>query len=476
MMSVIDLQAIAKVTNSQFSGKNSQVKNISIDSRKVQLGDVFIAIKGNRNDGHCFVDVAIQRGAVAVMVEKEQAVNVPQLIVKNTRQALGDIAKLNREAFNGKVVAITGSSGKTTCKNMLKAILSTVGHVCATEGNFNNEIGLPLTVQRITDSHDFAVLEMGAAKLGDIASLTDVAQPLISAVTNIGAAHIAGFGCLENTASTKSAIYNALPHDGWAIVNLDDNFSHLFLERVKAQKKNDRLLTCSLHSSEANIFATDIQQNDSGLQFTININTRSEKNLIPIELHFLGLHNIYNALLAAAMAKSLGLHDDNIAVGLSAVFPERGRLSSIQAANNLTVIDDSYNANPASVKAAIDVLATLSKQLQKPSILVVGDMAELGDEAIEHHHHVGRYAAEQGINSLYAIGVYANDVLSAYGQYNSGQLKEFKSKPVLIECLLSSECAGGVVLIKGSRSAAMDQVVDLLSINKNDSSREKSAC
>ena len=476
MMSALDLQAIADATNGQLLGDNSQINNITIDSRDVGLGDMFVAVKGEHDDGHSFVDMAAQKGAIAALVERQQAVSISQLIVEDTRQALVDIAKLNRQAFKGKVLAVTGSSGKTTCKNMLSAILSTAGHVCATKGNFNNEIGLPLTVQAINDSHDFAVLEMGAAKAGDIAYLADIAQPSTTAVTNIGAAHIEGFGSLEKTASTKAAIYDALPDEGWAVVNLDDDFSNFFVQRLKPQQDNGRLLSCSMLSAEANFFASDIQQGENGLTFTININTATEKQAIPIALNFLGRHNIYNALLAVAMAKTLDITNDDVAQGLSVVYPERGRLSLCPSANNLTLIDDSYNANPASMEAAIDVLTGLSEKLQKHAILVVGDMAELGTESLEFHRSIGLYAAQQGIPHLCAVGVHAENIVSSYNkQQGSGSLK-FESKQALAKYLLSDVCADALVLVKGSRSSAMDEVVDLLAVNKRGNLEEVNAC
>lgn len=476
MMRAIDLQTIADATNGQLLGENSPVNNFTLDSREVGLGDVFVAVKGDHNDGHSFVDMASKKGAIAALVERQQVVSIPQLIVQDTRQALVDIAKLNRQAFKGKVLAITGSSGKTTCKNMLSGILLTAGNVCATKGNFNNEVGLPLTVQAINDSHDFAVLEMGAAKEGDIAYLADIAQPSTTAITNIGAAHIEGFGSLENTASTKAAIYDALPDEGWAIINIDDDFSNFFMQRVQTQKDNGRLLSCSMHSAKANFFASDIQQSDSGLTFTININTAADQQVIPVALNFLGQHNIYNALLAVAMAKTLDVTNDAIIHGLSTVYPERGRLSLCQSANNLTLIDDSYNANPASMEAAIDVLNVLSQKLQKQAILVVGDMAELGTKAVEFHCHIGRYAAQQGIPHLYAVGEYAENMVSSYNQQQGSDSLEFESKLGLARYLLSDVCADALVLVKGSRSAAMDEIVDLLAVNKDHDLEGVDAC
>ena len=476
MMRVIDLQTMADATNGQLLGNNSQINNITIDSRDVGLGDMFVAVKGERDDGHSFVGMAAQKGAIAALVERQQAVSIPQLIVQDTRQALVDIAKLNRQMFKGKVLAITGSSGKTTCKNMLSSILSIAGNVCATKGNFNNEIGLPLTVQAINDSHEFAVLEMGAAKAGDIAFLADIAQPSTTAVTNIGAAHIEGFGNLEETASTKGAIYDALPDEGWAVVNLDDDFSNFFVRRLKAQQDNGRLLSCSMRSAEANFFASDIRQGESGLTFTMNINTAAEQQAIPIALNFLGQHNIYNALLAVAMAKTLDVTNDHVTQGLSMAYPERGRLSLCQSANNQTLIDDSYNANPASMEAAIDVLTALSKKLKKSAILVVGDMAELGVESIEFHRHIGRYAAKQGIQRLCAVGVYAGTIVSSYDQQQGSDSLQFSSKQALAKYLLSDICGDSLVLVKGSRSAAMDEVVDLLAVDKEDNFEGVNAC
>ena len=476
MMNAIDLQTIADATNGQLLGKNNQIKNITIDSREVGLGDMFVAVKGEHDDGHGFVEMAAKKGAIAALVERQQAVSIPQLIVQDTRQALVDIAKLNRQMFKGKVLAITGSSGKTTSKNMLSGILSTSGNVCATKGNFNNEIGLPLTMQAINDSHEFAVLEMGAAKAGDIAYLADIAQPSATAVTNIGVAHIEGFGSLEETASTKAAIYDALPEEGWAVVNLDDDFSNFFVQRLKTQKDNGRLLSFSMRSAKANFFASDIRQGESGLTFTMNINTDAEQQAIPIALNFLGQHNIYNALLAVAMAKTLDITNDKVAQGLSMAYPERGRLSLCQSANNLTLIDDSYNANPASMEAAIDVLTALSEKLQKSAILVVGDMAELGVESIELHRHVGRYAAKQGIQRLFAVGEYAGTVVSSYDQQQGLDSLKFSSKQALAKYLLSDICRNSLVLVKGSRNAAMDEVVDLLAVDEEGAFKGVNAC
>ena len=476
MMRAIDLQTIADATNGQLLGNNSQINNITIDSRDVGFGDMFVAVKGEHNDGHSFVDMAAQKGAIAALVEQQQPVSIPQLIVQDTRQALVDIAKLNRQAFKGKVLAVTGSSGKTTCKNMLSGILSAAGNVCATKGNFNNEIGLPLTVQAINDSHDYAVLEMGAAKAGDIAFLAEIAQPSTTAVTNIGAAHIEGFGNLEKTASTKAAIYDVLPDEGWAVINLDDDFSNFFVQRVKTQQDNGRLLSCSMRSAEANFFASDIRQGESGLTFTININTAAEQKTLPVSLNFLGQHNIYNALLAVAMAKTLDITNDEVTQGLSMVYPERGRLSLCQSANNLTLIDDSYNANPASMEAAIDVLTALSKKLQKSAILAVGDMAELGVESIEFHRHIGRYAAKQGIQGLCAVGEYAGAIVSSYDQQQGSDSLQFTSKQALARYLLSDICADSLVLVKGSRSAAMNEVVDLLAVDKESACEGVNAC
>lgn len=469
MMKGIDLQMLAAANDTVLTGENALVSGVCIDSRKAVSGDVFVALAGAQVDGHEYIESAAKRGAIAAVVEKIQDIALPQIVVTNTLSALGVIAKVNRDAYKGKVIAVTGSSGKTSCKNMLAAILNQAGNVCATQGNFNNEVGLPLTVQRLSDSHDFAVLEMGAAKSGDINYLVGIGQPQVSAITNINEAHIGGFGSIENTAKTKAEIYANLPADGWAIINRDDVFANHWRESLSAQAAKGQLIECALTDCYANIYASDIQQNLDGLSFNAHIRLANATSELPIKMNFLGVHNVRNALMAIAMAKAVDVSDANIIRGLAAVMPEPGRLCRLVGRNNLQILDDSYNANPQSMYAAIDVLVSFSLSVNhssaKNSIAVLGDMAELGDDAAAMHFNVGQYAALAGVDRIYATGEFAAQTIAGFSQQAENDkpvAQLFSSQDELIAKLLSSECESAVVLVKGSRSAAMDRVVSAL--------------
>lgn len=469
MMSGIDLQMLAAASDGSLTGENTQVSGVCVDSRKVVAGDVFVALVGSQSDGHQHIDSAAQRGAVAAVVEKIQDVALPQIVVKNALYALGVIAKFNRDAYKGKVLAVTGSSGKTSCKNMLAAILQQVGNVCATQGNFNNEIGLPLTVQRLNDNHDFAVLEMGAAKLGDIDYLAGIGQPHISAITNVNEAHIGGFGSIDITAKTKGEIYDSLPADGWAIINRDDVFASDWRQRLSAQAAKGRLIECALTDSYANVFASNIEQSHEGLHFNAHVRLADTTSQLPIKMNFLGIHNVRNALMAIAMAKALAISDAKIIQGLAAVAPEAGRLCYLKGHNDLQLLDDSYNANPQSMYAAIDVLvsfcASTNGAAAKTSIAVLGDMAELGADAAAMHFNVGQYAALAGVDRIYVVGEYAAQILAGFSQEaenDKSEAQRFSNQSELIAQLLSAQCESSVVLVKASRSAAMEHVVSAL--------------
>ena len=467
MMRGIDLQTLATANDTVLIGENALVKGVCVDSRKVVEGDIFVALSGSQVDGHDYVASAAKRGAVAAVVEKVQDIAVPQIVVTNALYALGVIAKFNREAYKGKVFAVTGSSGKTSCKNMLASILNQAGNVCATQGNFNNEIGLPLTVNRLSDNHDFAVLEMGAAKSGDIDYLVGIGQPYISAITNVNEAHIGGFGSIENTAKTKAEIYTHLPADGWAIINRDDVFAKDWRESLSAQAAKGQLIECALTDCYANIYASDIKQDIDGLSFKAHVRFADTMSELPIKMSFLGVHNVRNALTAIAMAKASGVHDAEIIQGLVAVKPEQGRLCHIVGHNNLQLLDDSYNANPQSMYAAIDVLVSFgsSKNL---TIAVLGDMAELGSDAAAMHFNVGQYAALAGVDRLYVIGEFAAQTMAGFSlqaDNDKSEAQRFSSRSELIAQLLTSQCESSVVLVKGSRSAVMDKVVTALNSN-----------
>lgn len=492
MMPGIDLVMLAAANDAVLTGANAVVQGVCIDSRKLANGDVFVALRGEQSDGHQYVASAAKSGAIGAVVESLQDADIPQILVADTERALGIIAKLNRDAFKGKVVAITGSAGKTSCKNMLAAILAQVGSVCATAGNFNNEFGLPLTVQRLNVSHDFAVLEMGAAKMGDIAYLAAIGQPHISAITNVGEAHIGGFGSLQNTATTKGEIYQVLDVDGFAVINGDDSFADFWRDSLKQKLDHSHLIECSMDNGNANVYASDIQQTSSGIKFTAHCKLAGDTSgqALDIKVGFLGIHNVNNALMAIAIAKALSVSDQHIIAGLQAAEAESGRLCPLAGRNQLQLLDDSYNASPKAVCAAVDVLVALScRQSSRRSanqsvltIAVLADMGELGEEAGQQHKNIGQYAAKAGVTRLYAIGDFASHTVNAFlaeaqqgNNQQAGTIEAsvsetsasiFASQDEIIEQLLSPSCAGANVLIKGSRFTKMENIVKALDVKE----------
>ena len=464
-MPAIDLQKIADASKAELYGANAVVAGLCIDSRALQSGDVFVALRGERVDGHQFVEQVVGRGAAAAIVEQYlPAVDLPQLVVADSRRALAAAAALNCRAFDGTVVAITGSAGKTSCKNMTAAILARAGAVCASEGNFNNEIGLPLMAQKISSQHDFAVLEMGAAKPGDIRYLTEIARPDIAVITNVGEAHCAGFGGLQRTAQSKGEIYRALPKHGIAVINRDDNFAGGWREEMLSQLTNGRIIEFSLRDSGADIYASDIVQSIEGLEFIAHIRCGDARRQLPLTLPCLGAHTVANALAAIAVATALSVEDADIAAALAVFQPQRGRLCPLSGKNQLQLLDDSYNANPEAVVAAIDTLIATTDSSQR-RVVVLGDMAELGDRAGELHRRSGAYAAAAGVDCLYAVGEFAAATVAGFEQRATAGATacRFDSKAALLSQLLSSDCRAACVLIKGSRSAAMDELVLSLS-------------
>ena len=472
MLAHVDLQALASACGGVLQGRNASVTGVAIDSRQISDGNLFVALRGEHADGHDFVEAAANNGAVGAMVDHALPVlaagGVAQIIVDNCEQALGQIASEMRQHFAGKVIGITGSAGKTSCKNLLASVLAQCGEVHATTGNLNNELGLPLTVLALEDRHRYAVLEMGAAKHGDIRYLSEIAQPQIALVTNVGEAHLAGFGSLQVTAATKGEIYQALPSDGIAVINNDDIFADFWRGQL-----NDRpVLGFALDDDGADVYASAIETTHCGAQFTLHIaaneNGRKAQSA-NVAMALLGLENIRNALAAAAVALALDTPLRKIVTGLQAACPEPRRLQRKNGVNGLTIIDDSYNANPRSMRAALDVLAALPGR----SVAVLGDMGELGDGAAQLHADVGRYAAHVGIDALFLIGEFAKDVASEF----AGDATVCASLEAMYDCLRAAEAHGANVLFKASRFVGMDRLVDrLLCTDDQDQLAGEDAC
>lgn len=445
MISNLTLAGVSTRLGGTLVNGDAEFSSVSIDTRKLQTGDLFVAIKGPNFDGHAFVEKAQAAGAVAAVVEQPVNSLLPQLVVENSRDALGVLGAINRENFTGLMLAMTGSAGKTTVKEMSAAILAQLGNTLATAGNFNNELGAPLTLLHLAKDHQYAVLELGASSIGEIAYTAALVQPDVAIITNAAEAHIEGFGCLNNVVQAKGEILDALQANGVAVINGDD----LNAYKWKARAGDRRQLMFSLDENiGADYYARNCQlQKNGGYAFELV----SPQGVIAITLNHLGRHNIANALAAAAATSELGASLVQIKAGLESVAPVAGRLTCITLENGARIIDDSYNANPESLRAAIDVLS----QCQGHKTLVLGDMAELGDSALHDHQEAARYALNQGIDNLMTVGS-----LSAHAAREFGpQGHAFEDHDSLIGALRNRMNGNTTVLVKGSRSAHMERIV-----------------
>lgn len=444
MIGALSLNQLAERCSARKLEQDIHFYSVSTDSRKIHNGDLFIAIRGDRFDGHDFIAAVADSGACAAVVEKRQQGDFPQLVVDNPVAALGELGVLNRERFAGKLIAITGSSGKTTVKEMLASILATQGKVLATRGNLNNHLGVPLTLLQIGSEHRFAVIEMGASAVGEIAYLVQLARPQVSVVNNVGTAHVGGFGSVANIAKGKAEIYQGLSDDGVAVINLDDAFSGEWLE----QNRDRQRLTFSVGKA-ADVMAMDIKANHAQ-QYAFVL--RYGPQNLSVTLSLVGRHNVANAMAAATCALAAGVEMDAIKRGLESVQAVSGRMQVKTGSAGACVIDDTYNANPASVRAAIDALSGM----QGKKVLVLGYMAELGDLSLSLHSDVGAYARQQGIDVLFSVGDNTQACIKAFGD----GARWFADKPSLVDACVALAAKDVVFLVKGSRSAGMEQVVE----------------
>ena len=440
------LAFIAHATGGRLVGADRMVDAVATDTRALPGGDaLFIALKGEQFDGHAHVQAAIDGGCVAALVARELAIDAPQVVVADTERALAAFAAAVQRERSTTVLAITGSNGKTSVKTLLLSILQQVGSAYASPGNRNNEIGLPLAVLDAPDDARFAVYEMGAGKPGDIAYLTEIARPDVALVNNIAPAHLERMGSLLGIAGTKGAIYDALPADGVAVVNADDDFAAYFIERVADR----RVLRFGLDTA-ADVQARDIRLDADGARFVL----AAPGGDIAIALPMPGRHNVRNALAAAAMALAVGASLDQVRAGLEAVQPVAGRLVAHALRSGAVLVDDSYNANPGSLAAAIDTLANSGNE----AWLVLGDMRELGADEIALHARAGQQAKAAGIARLFALGELSAHAVAAFGD----GAQAFDSHDVLADALAAGLRPGVRVLVKGSRGSAMDRIVKAL--------------
>ncbi|MCK5918244.1 MAG: UDP-N-acetylmuramoyl-tripeptide--D-alanyl-D-alanine ligase [Cocleimonas sp.] len=452
-MTWLGLSEIAEMTGGVLQGDDQQINSVSTDSRTVQNDQLFIALVGENFDAHDFV-ASVENKAAAVFVHKKLDCELPQIIVDDTLKSLAVLAAACRKQFKKPVIGLTGSNGKTTVKEMLAAILACKGNVMATFGNLNNDIGMPLTLLRLRDEHDYAVIEMGANHFGEIDYLSNIAQPDVAILNNAGAAHLEGFGDVKGVSRAKAEIFNGLSDAGVAVVNADDQYADYWL----SCNKNRKVITFGF-SDQA-----DVQGEVTTKGLLIQI--AGEKLLVKLAL--LGRHNAMNALAASAAAMAIGFRLTVIRQGLESLQAVKGRLALMTCANGIQVVDDTYNANPDSARAAIDVLAEKGRGKR---VLVLGDMAELGDKAEQLHHDIGVYAKSEGVDMLYCLGDESKAACKPFAEngfhYNAIEpLLEALQKIIKQQQQFGNEKVV-TVLVKGSRSMQMEHVVEALVYENN---------
>lgn len=446
-MITMKLSRAAEYLETTCQGDDVTFIGCSINSRDIKTGEMFIALRGEHFDGHDFINDAIKRGACAALIDKDDSISVPSIRVSNTRYAMGTLAQQWRNKFDIPLVAITGSNGKTTVKEMLTSILRLKAPVLSTSGNLNNDIGVPLTLFGLGQDHKFAVIEMGANHPGEIARLGQIARPTVAVITQCAPAHLEGFGSIDGVASAKAEIYENLEPVGIAIINADDPYADFWRGKISGLRQFSFGL-----DKPSDLTATSVHQSsESG---KTNFVLSSTAGSIDITLSLLGKHNVLNALAASACALCLDIDMSLIKQGLEMMTAVKGRLELKSGPGNSRIIDDTYNANPASFDAAINVLSAF----QGKRWLVLGDMGELGSNAEKLHHEAGAKAAANGIDKLFSLGD-----LSQASTYSFGEgAKHFKVIDQLITNIRDEIDQDVTVLVKGSRAMHMENIVNAL--------------
>ncbi len=441
------LSEIAEITSGTLHGEDREFQRVSTDTRSINAGDLFVALSGEKFDAEDFIEQAHSLNACAAVVSRVQEnVDLPQIVVVDTTKALGRIARAKREQLNAQVVAITGSCGKTSVRGLLESILCRRGATSATRGNFNNHIGVPLTILAAEDTARYLVVEAGTSAPGEIAYLTEMIDPDVSVLTNIHAAHLEGFGSLEAILEEKSAIFVAGSREATPVVNaaLIENY---VLDMLDA--KEEVIIFSAEQIAEAmrgvRVTATQVMVEDDGCcKFRLGLGERE----VDVELTVPGTHQVENSLAAAGCAYALNIDIDDIRLGLQSYTGEKGRMQKIKLTKGL-LVDDSYNANPGSMRAAIDFLAA-----QTDTVLVLGDMGELGDISERAHREIGAYAKDRGIGELVVLG----DFSAFYAEGFGSETAVFSSRDEIVTYLSERLNDLTTILVKGSRSAHMDRV------------------
>jgi UDP-N-acetylmuramoyl-tripeptide--D-alanyl-D-alanine ligase len=436
-MSWLSLHTIAEYSQGEPRGADVVTTGVSIDSRTLKPGELYVALKGERFDGHDYVQEAQRLGASSVMVSHVVNAEIPQVVVEDTRLGLGRLAASWRKQLNPVVIGLTGSNGKTTVKEMIASILAHLGQVHATRGNLNNDIGVPLTLLSLTESDAFAVVEMGANHQGEIRYLTGLTNPDVGLVNNAGPAHLEGFGGLDGVARGKGELFAGLRADATAIINADDTYADYWAGLLSGQK----IIRFGMEQ------ASDVR----GEMTADGLVIRYQEDKVRVSMPVPGRHNCMNALAAAAATIAVGATLEQVQLGLESFRSVHGRLESQKGLNGALIVDDTYNANPASLNAAIDWLA------QQPGRrwLVLGDMGELGEQGAELHKKAGLAARQAGIDCFFGIGELAGEAVAAF---EAGG-RHFTDRSELIDVLRNEIEQDVIVLVKGSRSMTMEEVV-----------------
>jgi UDP-N-acetylmuramoyl-tripeptide--D-alanyl-D-alanine ligase len=440
----VTLSQLAGTLHGELLGQDVTIDAVTSDTRKLTPGCLFVALKGERFDAHDFAEQAKAGGAGALLVSRKLDTDLPQLVVGDTRQAFGELAAWVRQQVPTRVVALTGSSGKTSVKEMTAAILGECGNTLYTAGNLNNDIGVPMTLLRLTKEHQYAVIELGANHQGEIAWTVSLTRPEAALVNNLAAAHLEGFGSLAGVAKAKGEIYTGLPANGIAILNADNN-DWLNWQSIIGDRKVWRF---SPNAANSDFTATNVHITSHGTEFTLQTPTGNAEVTLPLP----GRHNIANALAATALAMAVGASLDAVKQGLAKLKAVPGRLFPVRLGENQLLLDDTYNANVGSMTAAAHVLA----EMPGYRVMVVGDMAELGDESEACHVQVGEAAKAVGIDKVLSVGTLSKALSDA-----SGVGEHFNDKAAATARLktLIAEHPMITILVKGSRSSAMEEVV-----------------
>jgi len=482
----LSLSQLAAVLGVDLIGEDRIFTRVSINTRTLESGDLFVAIKGENFDAHDYLQQAEEKGACGLVVEQVSSSVLPQIQVEDTRVALGDIASLWSSAFTLPIVAITGSCGKTTVKEMTAAILGhgfkskhhgDYEHILATRGNLNNDIGVPLTLLRLKKTHEAAVIELGANHIGEIKQLVAMVQPNVAVITNVAHAHIEGFGSIEGVARAKSEIYSGLQCGGTAVINADDAFADYWRAQCQELNKNCNRKDSEIIERRKNInqltfgldnpadVSAEYKQLTDGIELTITTPVGKQS----VKLHQFGRHNVYNALAATTAAISAGCSLDDVKKGLESFTNVSGRLEQKAGLQGAIIFDDTYNANPGSVRAGIEAI----QQIAGDAVLILGDMGELGEQSTQLHYQLGVDAANMGIQQLYTIGNLSQEICNGFleTKKNSTDMKthdeadiaiHFTDQEALIQCVKNKLNKNSVVLVKGSRSMKMESVVTAL--------------